>query len=164
MKVSRAMEVTPSGFVCKADWLNDLAKDLLNKYSPMNESTKNKFSSIEEKMNDIKQRIGFEQIQKESSKSCGCNSCKCDINKSASDEKKTHDERDVKLMGVILSYIKEMIKYEHTKDLSVIDVLSKCREEDNLRFNELSIDHDKLKKFIEAEINKYSKKKILHKS
>ena len=80
------------------DFLKKMAKDLPP--SPIGQTTasKEKFATIEEKMNDIKSRVGFasvDSIKKESSseivtaseKKCKCGNAKCTCNKQGERQK-----------------------------------------------------------------------------
>jgi len=149
-----------------AMWLYEFAYDLeknaqnidyLKDY--INSKNKNKkFDSIDEKLADFRERIGFDLAQKivnEMEKSggniveagCGCHtkidSCECSV-KSAS----AHSDRDVKIMNNILKYIKDMVGHE--PGLDIITVISRCKREDGLLFNEMEkkIDRDKLISYI----------------
>lgn len=159
-----------------ADWLKDFARQLqkqsynienLTTIRQMTDSPR-KFGSIEEKMADIKRRIGFDVIKKiheengledkTASTDCGCGghdekSCACDI-KVASD-KKSHKEEDLKNMKNILNYIQDLCDHEH-ENLTPVIVISRCREEPGLHFDELPINMEKLNKFIKDKLDKYS--------
>lgn len=158
-----------------ADWLQDFARQLekksynienLTNIRQMNDGPK-KFATIEEKMADIKQRIGFETIKKMHEDSglkdkvaghdCGCKgsdptACACEV-KTASEKK--HKEEDLKLMKVILDYIVDLCEHEH-ETLSPVMVISKCRDEAGLHFDDLPINTEKLKEFISNTLDKYS--------
>lgn len=160
------------------------APDYLKQYLEKNYN-KQKFSSIEEKLADIKRRVGFEIAtkitnelektsssgSKESTSGCGCPSsckkCKGDCNcgkkedcgcsvKTASKKKNTKkkkDPKDVAIMDNILKYIKDMINDK--PHLDPLTILSRCREDEALKYNNISkkIDNDKLMKFIEKLIS-----------
>lgn len=121
-----------------------------------------RFNSIDEKMADIKQRIGFDLINKVSEElekhekiasqkePCECGgSCGCKV-KTASYK---HPQKDVDQMQVILSYIRDMAKSEPHLDPAT--VISRCREEDGLRFGDLRINMTKLKDFIGEQLEKH---------
>lgn len=161
-----------------ADWLKDFARQLekksynienLTSIRQMYERPK-KFATIEEKMADIKQRIGFDTIKKmhedfgledkTASHDCGCGgsdpaACACEV-KMAS-KKKEHKEEDLKAMKVILDYILDLCKHEH-ETLSPVMVISKCRDEAGLHFDDLPINIEKLTDFISNILDKYSSK------
>ncbi len=125
---------------------------------------KGKFSSIDEKMADIKERIGFDLINKVSEEldkrdgvktasehhDCGCGgpkkACACDI-KTAEYK---HPEDDVSKMANILSYIQDMVKSE--PHLDTLTVVSRCKDEENLKFDDLRINMSKLKEYIEENL------------
>lgn len=119
------------------------------------------FSSIDEKMADIKKRIGFDVVSKfteeidDINKKSEVESCDC---KGSCCDKKTanykHPESDIKKMAVILQYIEDMVRAEPTIDSSV--VISRCRNTDGLGFAGLRIDDRKLRDYIEDLLSKYS--------
>lgn len=162
------------------DWLNDFAKSLEKKSYNL-ENIKNigqigkiphRFATIEEKMTDIKARVGFSIIKQmhenneniitasENKEHCPCGGhepevCACNVKTAAKkSEKKSPKKEHVDGMKLVLKYIKDLCKHEHT-NLTPIMVISRCRQEDGLRFNELPIQMDKLIKFIEKNLNKY---------
>ena len=131
-----------------------------------------KFSTIEDKMTDIKQRIGFENVNSDISKtaggcgSCGdCNSCMpkkedhssctvkncttCKVNKVNSDEKLSIVYK--KLKG-LLKYVDSLIGDKNYKMPE--EVMSHCRENPNLYFDEVMnhIDTNKFKSYISDKI------------
>jgi hypothetical protein len=150
-----------------AFWLYEFAHDLeknaqnvdyLKQY--LNKVHKNKkFNSIEEKLADIRERIGFDLTQKvvnelektshdkTAGHDCACNStsesCSCPVKTAMS-----HAPRDVELMGNILTYIKDMVQHEPHLDSATI--LSRCKHEDGLRFSDLEkkIDRSKLVSYV----------------
>lgn len=149
-----------------APWLYEFAYDLAkNSYNNVdylkdyfNSRKPNKgFNTIDEKMADIKDRVGFDlarKISEEVSKnniiaaeSCKCqNSCSCTIKKA----EYQHPEEDVRLMGNILNYIQDMIKHEPHLDRATI--ISQCRDEEGLGFNRLRINQEKLNNFIDDQL------------
>ena len=118
---------------------------------------KKKFNSIEEKLADIRERVGFDiarnitnEIEKISQtkesfnkEECGCDSCECSVKTAMK-----HPERDVQIMGNILNYIKDMVK--HVSYLDPVTILTRCKEEEGLRFNDIQnkIDREKLISYI----------------
>lgn len=168
-----------------AFWLYEFAHDLdkkagdvdyLRDYLSKNYKNK-KFSTIEEKLADIKARVGFDlarkvtnEIEKKSAKeesSCGCKKpcgcgkdCKCDgdcgCKNKASDQvktaskknKKSKSKKNIKIMENILNYIRQMI--HHEPHLDPLTILNRCRSADELKFNNIQhiIDHEKLNSYI----------------
>lgn len=135
----------------------DYLKDYLNKLHK-----EKKFDSIEDKLADIRSRVGLDLAIKLSNEidninnhvslsSVVASSC-CGTTHKCTCEVKTaqvhHSERDIMIMGNILKYIQDMIKHEPHLDSAVI--LSRCQNEEGLRFNDLEkkIDHTKLRKYI----------------
>lgn len=164
-----------------ADWLKDFARELekksynienLKNIRQMNQDGAKKFATIEEKMADIKQRIGFDSIKKLHEESglddktagsdCACdggvsNLCTCIGGKISSASKKSHSTEVIHSMKLILNYIVDLCKHEHDT-LSPVMVIAKCREESGLHFDEIPINTQKLNDFIEKTLKKYSKK------
>lgn len=170
-----------------AFWLHEFAYDLekkaknvdyLKEYLDKNYKKK-KFNTIDEKLADIKERVGFDlakkitnEIEKTSSESnssdCGCTkSCtkckeKCDCKPgTCSCSVKTASEKnsdDVAIMNNILKYIKDMIGHE--PHLTVIAVLDRCRKSDGLKYNNIAhkIDSKKLVNYIEDLLKTQGKK------
>jgi hypothetical protein len=152
-----------------APWLYEFAHDLekgaynnvdyLKNY--FDSRTKSvKFDSIDEKMADIKDRVGFDLARKISQEvnngspvtasektSCGCTipkpACSCKVKQA----EYKHDARDVQLMGNILNYVKDMIKHEPHLDRAT--VVSRCRDEEGLGFGNLRINQAKFESYID---------------
>ncbi len=154
-----------------SDWLKDFSKDLFKNAENLDYlkdylNKNKKYSSIEEKLDDIKQRIGFDlssrvlnELNKtstiEKSSSCHCDDkCGCKVSEAEDKEpvKKKFTEDEIKKMSNVLTYIKDMIKNEPDVDIST--VIAKCREEDGLDFSKIRLDMGKLHKFIEGELEK----------
>ncbi len=152
IKVSR-QNLTES-YIVTADWLSDYIKDLqvtsnLNNIKHLVVGN----NTIEQKMSDIKKRVGFEDIrilaEKENKKIAQQNQAV-----ESEPEKKKFSETNLKRMDNILQYIQQMVKREN--NLSVPVVLERCQAEDGLYFHNLRIDLDKLKKFIQEELDQKS--------
>lgn len=166
MKINR--QGSTENYQVTVDWLKDFA----DRYKPMQPSefsshgTSRKFSSIEEKLNDIKSRIGFDLLKRtdyntdskiatESKTACHCKdhgNCECETN-----VKTAFISRDeqVKLMENILEYTKQLISHEYS-NLSMALVLSRLRSEPDLMFERLPINMDKFKKYIEKLFSQYN--------
>jgi hypothetical protein len=147
-----------------SDWLMVFAYELeknANLHNLIPLIHRKKFSSIEEKLADIKARIGFDLVSKfdqelnktstEKTASCSMSkdscSCGCSV-KTAS----THSENDIKRMENILKYIKDVV--QHEPHLDVAEILNRCRSIDELGFSYLKIDIFKLSKYIEDLLKK----------
>ena len=168
MKISRQDQKEKSKTT--AWWLYEFAYDLeknaqnidyLKDY--LDKKLKSKqFNTIEEKLADIRERIGFDlarkitnEIEKLSqikestaAENCACNnssseSCSCPVKTAMK-----HPERDVEIMGNILNYIKDMVKHEPHLDSATI--ISRCKDEEGLRFGDIEkrIDKGKLVSYI----------------
>lgn len=135
----------------------DYLKEYLNKLQKGK-----KFESIDEKLADIRSRVGLDLAIKLSNEIDNINnhvslssttpgSC-CGENKKCSCEVKVattqHSEHDIQLMNNILKYIRDMIQHEPHLDSTVI--LARCQDEEGLRFNDLKkkIDFGKLTSYI----------------
>lgn len=165
MKISRQSEVKES-YKITCDWLDEFADNLAKsanlEYLDTGDrhniqSNAIRFGTIEAKMADIKARIGFDAImaqrddlanKKNASAGCGCGGaetkCPCEV-KTAQLQ---HDKNDVEAMRQILLYIQGLVKHEPHLDYT--GIVSRCREEDGLHFQDLPIDLDKLRGFIDT--------------
>ena len=141
-------------------WLKDFTNKVAKEKAPpspfiMTSSTE-KFATIEDKMNDMKSRVGFGSIMKvtsksespivsESSKKCDCGKsgkkCTCNIDKS--------DKEDKRLKSVknILNYIRQMMDSE--KHLLCPEIMDRCRQNQDLGLESTGVREDKLMEFIE---------------
>jgi len=144
------------------DWLVAFEKKLLQREIQRRANLGNlapiirrkQYSSIEEKMADIKKRIGFDLSQKfadelDSLNKSG-NSCKCEVTTSCACKLKAYagrKEDDIRKMQNILNFVKDIVKAE--PHLSATNIIAKCREDEGLGFNSLKIDHTKLKAYAE---------------
>jgi hypothetical protein len=118
-----------SGIQKSADFLDNL-KSIMKK--------RNDFSSIDEKMADIKSRVGYDIVKNidnnyssevKSAFACGCNECKvCDV-------KESYGEDALSSMEVVLKYIEDLVK--DTPEMSSPAILQSCRENRALGFDRL---------------------------
>jgi len=143
-----------------AMWLYEFAHDLdknaqnidyLREY--LNKIHKDKkFGSIDEKMADFRERLGFDltikivnEMEKVSNEKMALNRCECKHSSSSCacsiKTAMAHPHRDVELMRNILTYIKDMVQHEPHLDAST--VISRCKQEDGLRYNDLESKIDK---------------------
>ena len=135
----------------------DYLKDYLNKIQKGK-----KFGSIEEKLADIRSRVGLDLAIKLSNEidninhvslssitpgtCCGeTQKCSCEV-KTAQAQ---HSERDISIMNNILKYIQDMIK--HAPYLDRATTIARCRKEAGLNVNNLRIDLSKLQNFCNYE-------------
>ena len=171
MKVTR--QNINESYNTTVDWLDDFSRkmeknaDFLSNVKNIFRGRKNKFSSIDEKMDDIKSRVGFSFIKNNNDDAserkvvaskmggdCGCTDSNCgqkkDTGSSCSSCSRSSDVRSVK---EILSYIGDYIKDK--PHASVAIVFSHCREHPSLGFKEMEgkIDHKKLKNFISDQLS-----------
>ncbi len=146
-------------------WLYEFAYDLeknaqnidyLKQY--LDSKNKKVYSSIEEKLSDIRNRVGLDLAIKISQEmentkvaSCTCNNnCKCQIKKAS-----VHDSKDISTMQNILDFIQQVVVSEPHLDVS--NVIMKCKMEDALGYNKLEekIDRKKLINYIQDLIKKH---------
>jgi hypothetical protein len=170
MSKIKRLDDAPIRYGTSDDWLTLFAHEFqkqayLENLKPI--INRKSFSSIDEKMADIKNRIGFDVVSrltselddlskqsnsdiKNANKECDCNNSCCNTKKASS----AHSEVDIRKMKNILEYINDMVKSE--PHLSVTAVISRCRDYDGLGFGSLNIDHGRLKKYIGDLIEKYN--------
>jgi hypothetical protein len=138
-----------------AGWLNEFFSKAARNAPPappIVTATKEKFATIEEKMADIRSRVGFSSISGitkesssekivESSKGCACGKLKkdCACNNKIDDEK-------IQKLKIILKYISDMLDSEPY--LLEPEIIAKCMENKDLDFESLKIRPKKLKNFI----------------
>jgi Asp-tRNA(Asn)/Glu-tRNA(Gln) amidotransferase C subunit len=133
--------------------------DYLKQY--LNQRNQNNFSTIDEKMADIKERIGFEfsnKVINELNKTS--DTSEASILGTGGSEikiaKYDHSKEDIGKMQSILNYVKDMAKNESHLDPAT--VVSRCREEADLGFNNLRVNMAKFKEFVDKELQQYSSK------
>ena len=134
-----------------AGWLNDffskMAKDA-PPAPPIVTAKTEKFATIEEKMEDIRARVGFSSISgmtKESSSDIKVESFKkCKCGKKCTCKKDT-EEKISKLKNV-LKYISDMLDSE--PHLLEPEIIARCLENRDLDFESLRVKPKKLKNFI----------------
>lgn len=131
---------------------------------------KNKFATIDEKMADIKARIGFDKIKEmldardaltatatASKESCGCGGDCCSAKKATAEYK--FPEHVIESMDSIIDYAKQYILANNDKTLSANVVISHMREIPDLKFDVTPINIAKFSEYLEKVINKTSKVK-----
>lgn len=152
-KVSDTDTYATESYNTTVDWLKDFANHLTKNADSIGYLrhfvVEKKYASIEEKMADLRSRVGFDllkniendnlRIEKESSSSDKISSA-------------SHNDDNVKRMGIILNYIKDLVSSEPHLDAPA--VILRCRQHDDLGFNDLRINFDKLNKYIEDLIAK----------
>lgn len=142
-----------------AGWLQEFINKMAKSSPPapptVTTASREKFATIEDKMKDIKARVGFGTITKitkelelgliaESSEKCKCKKKdgKCTCNKD-----KKIDKEKINSLKNILKYISDMIASE--PHLLEPEIRSRCIENIDLGFDSLRIKPTKLKKFID---------------
>jgi len=141
-----------------ADWLQDFINKMAKSAPPapptISTASREKFATIEDKMKDIKSRVGFGAITKitqdsspkiivESAKKCNCekNNGKCTCSK----KKKVNKEK-INSLKNILQYISDMIASE--PHLLEPEIRSRCIENRELGFESLNIRPTTLEAYI----------------
>jgi hypothetical protein len=154
------------------DWLQDFINKVAKNAPPAPPSvsiaSREKFATIEDKMQDIKARVGFNSLNKLSNNSdkkvitssekctcgkkdgeCTCKKCtcgkkdgKCTCKKKSKVEKKTLDT-----LRNVLKYISDMIASE--PHLLEPEIRSRCIENKDLGFETLNLNPEKIKAFVE---------------
>jgi hypothetical protein len=144
-------------------WINDFSSnlqknaDFLDNIKSIMKKRKD-FSSIDEKMADIKNRVGYNIVKNidslpttsiKSSYACGCNKCKvCDV-------KNSYGEDALGSMEAVLKYITDLAK--DTPEASAPAIIQHCRENQALGFDKLEdkIDSKKLSDYINDQLTNY---------
>ena len=86
-----------------------------------------KFATIEEKMEDIKSRVGFDKISGiEKSAECGCGTCPSCVTAS-----KELDSQDLHDIGILKTYIMDVVSDPIVPN-TVSSVMSKCQENEKI--------------------------------
>lgn len=183
MKVSR--QNISENYNITSDWVSDFAKNL-EKNADFLSNVKGVFQkrnapkTIEEKMADIRERVGYGLVKSNENDSlknikeaagsnpavCQCCSESCSICTTKDTGFSAHVDKDerselIRLMSQLLDYIKDFLV--DRPDLSSGAVLDHCRRHPQLSWNILSpkMDHDKLGDFINSQIKDRSCNKEL---
>ena len=146
-------------------WVNEFARNLEKNADYLSNlrsimKKRNDFSTIEEKMADLKARSGFDLVknidtkQEQNIKSAGCgggctggcNTCKA---------KKNHGEEILNTLNSILKYVENFAA--DRPDISYGTVVSHCREHPKLGFHrvENKIDHNKFRALVEKILKRH---------
>lgn len=139
------------------DWLKTFAQSMENHVPPMVRAQKEKFATIEEKMNDLRDRVGFSELKKiteDQSQSLVVEAAKKNKRKKPS---KGKDE----VKGLI-SFIEDVI--QKNPHFSYLEIIAKCRENDSLNFDSIRVNDKKLKEVIEKKLSPKKKEspKYIH--
>lgn len=124
---------------------------------PISTASTEKFATIEEKMQDIKARVGFSsvsELKKESSSEKIVESsekCKCGKSKKNCSCKKSVDSGRILGLKNVLNYISKMIESE--PHLLEPEIIARCNDDRELNFNSIGIDPNKLSSFINKKRN-----------
>jgi hypothetical protein len=163
MKVTR--QILSEEYNTTVDWINDFAKNLEKNADYLSNlrsvmKKRNDFSTIEEKMADLKERAGFDLIKNintknnQNIKSAGCGDT-CRDEKAgkgkcgACESKKNNSGEILEVLRSILEYIQAFVA--DRTDLCYGAIMTHCREHPKLGFDkvEKKIDHSKFKNLVE---------------
>ena len=166
MKVNR--QDIGESYNITVDWIDDFANkleknaDFLSNVRSLQLMRKNKFSSVDDKIKDIKSRVGFDIIKnneklKEEIKVTAGKGCACGGSCDSCSTKSAHDDDTVFLMDQLMGYIKDIIrdaaKEEKPPEATVYsNVLNTCRQNPKLKYHTLEgkINHPALEVWIDG--------------
>jgi hypothetical protein len=170
MKITR--QDTAESYNTTANWLKDFADSLKKDANFIDnfKKIKNKeFGSIEEKMADIRQRVGFDLIKtmKDEPAQVKSASAKCDHVK---DESDTEECKVCKAKKVLdeegLSILKNFVEYaidfgKSRPDASIEAIIHECKRDPKLKFEKIekNINPKSLRKMLKTKLSKYRKEK-----
>lgn len=154
-----------------ADWLKDFANSMkkeANFIDNFKKIKKKEFGTIEEKMADIKQRVGFDIIKTlesrpENIKSAGmkCDHVKDDDAKECKicKAKEVLDEDGLQILKNFLTYAIDFGKSR--PDISIEAILHECKRHPGLEFEKIekNINSKSLKELLKSKLNKHRKAK-----
>lgn len=153
-----------------ADWLKDFADNLkkkgnfLDNVAGIIEPRKQKFGSIEEKMVDIRQRVGFDSLAtvRESEEVKTASACceKCEGETSCKVASAQDSNIKAEQMKAILGFIKSMIQNSTDPNLSSVSVIEACRSHPQLNYSGLKINEMALKKAVDAALLEKNKPEV----
>jgi hypothetical protein len=149
MKVSR--QNISERYNITSDWVSDFANNIDKKSDYMDNlrvmvGQGREFSTIEEKMADIRDRSGFGIVKdvgintsEKKTASC-CDSCNCSVESGSAESCGSLGCKPCK--GRLVSKIRGLIDYlgerqKHRPELGVDNILSHCRENSDLNFHEI---------------------------
>jgi len=165
MKVSRQTDLQETNKIT-CDWLDQFARGLaksanLEYLDPDKKATlenASKFRTIEAKMEDIKTRIGFEKLMFHNKQEITATSI--EFNNEVKIAKIKHTPEDIAAMKQILEHIAKIM--EHEPHLDATAIINRCRQEDGLRFLDLPIDVNKLRRAIDKKLSKDESAEIVN--
>lgn len=170
MKITR--QNTAESYNTTANWLKDFADSLKKDANFIDNFKKIKnteFGSIEEKMADIRQRVGFDLIKtmKDEPSQVKSASEKCDHVKDESDTeeckvckaKKVLDEEGLTILKNFVEYAIDFGKSR--PDASIEAIIHECKRDPKLKFEKIekNINPKSLRKMLKTKLSKYRKEK-----
>lgn len=165
-KVSRVPQ--NESYNITSDWVSDFANNLKKQARSVEDYKPNhveKFSTINEKMQDMKSRVGFEDMKtlKKSSSAllpCGCEeSCGCATPKGCSCNEEGCDYCGTKnTLRDVLNYAKELI--EKTDGITVMQAKHNCRQLPQFSKIEGKFKSKEFDKFLQDMISKKPQQKM----
>ena len=148
IKISRVQQARES-YNITADWLSDFSNSL-TKEAQIIEVFRNqrseKFATIEEKMEDMKKRVGFSNIEnvkgassidKSAGECTECEDCR---------SKRSNKQDIVSKLKSIINYVKETKK--DRPDISHMQMIADCKELPEYKDISQKISYDKFKDYI----------------
>lgn len=165
MKITR--QNTSESFNTTVDWLKDFADSLKKEANFINnfKKIKNKeFGTIEEKMADIKQRVGFDLIKtmNEDLDQIKSASTKCDHAKDGAEEsckvcklKATVDENSIEILRDFIQYAIDFGKSR--PDATIEAIIHDCKRDPNLKFEKIEkiVNMKLLRKMLKEKLSKH---------
>jgi hypothetical protein len=168
MKITR--QNTSEEYNTTVDWLKDFANSMVKNADFINnfKKIKNKeFGTIEEKMADIKSRVGFDiikNIKEDENLNIKSAKAKCDHVKDSDQEcnickKKKIDPDKKEILKNIIEYAIDFGK--NRPDASIEVIIHECKNHPGLKFEKIEkiINKKKLKELLESKLSKNRKKK-----
>jgi len=170
MKITR--QNTSESYNTTVDWLKNFADSLrkdANFIDNFKKIKKQEFGSIEEKMADIRHRVGFDIIKTMQDENVNVKSAamKCDHVKDSLDSeeckickaKKVLDEDGLKILKNFVEYAIDFGKSR--PDASVEAIIHECKRDPSLKFEKIekSINLKSLRKMLKTKLSKYRKEK-----
>ena len=170
MKVNR--HNTSESYNITVGWIDEFSRDLIKKSDFIDNIKsiryKRRFSTTDEKMSDIKARVGFDKINHkkrintplESVAVCSseadngekCSSCDAGSACGCSDVSGFSKE-DLSRMTKIINFVANMINAE--PHINEHQAIAKCRENESLGFDQVPIDMPVLREYINSLIGDY---------
>lgn len=168
MKITR--QNTSESYNTTVDWLKDFAESLnkeANFIDNFKKIKKMEFGSIEEKMADIKQRVGFDLIKtmKDEPAQIKSAAMKCDHVKDGDLDKECNVCKAKKIldedgMKILNNFVRYAIDFGKSRpEVSIEAILHECKRDPSLKFDKIekNINQKALRKMLKTKLSKYRK-------